>query len=310
MIVKSFRDIDGSFLPFPRLEPENLFSREISLRPEGKKWTTLHFIIEYSGARYRVKEFFLDWFFLGFPKSLMRDFANTYSKIEDAEINGYDVFLGRDYKDLPSLSAFVHGTQVEIETISGEQGKLMDVFADLRVNISDLERLRKMQFTDRSFLARGGNDHWFEGKRISRMKWQRSQKMAINLNDTVMNGSGIGILLQDSLMHRIMILENGDFSRCVWIEMVDRRIGIEHPFYVLRKGDYLFNTFKEAKSQDDFTIMGRIGHGPWVAQKTSFSEVVTIAFSPGFNEDDVLEMTSRSGEIIPLIYESSLSSKA
>ncbi len=303
MNLDSFNEIDELFLPFVRIEPRDLNPISISFRAEGEKWASLRFFIEIDGESYRVKEFLLDWFFLGFPKSLMRDFANTYSDITEFEVNGIPVFQGKDYKGLNALSSFVHGTQVEIETTSTDQARLNEVFADLFPDAADLERLSEWQFPDRSFLARVKRRDWFEEERVSRMHWQRSDSGCTDIDGTVLHPSGSGVLSIGSLEHQIMILEENDYSRCVWIETVDRGISISHPFYTLRNGKYLYNTFSRENEIGGRLELSRKEYGPWLIQFISGEEVQTFAFSPGFKLQDVQKIVEHKDRIFNLFSE-------
>ncbi len=298
MNLSSFRDLDEIKLPFPRVEPVDMVPSDISFRPEDTKWCSIRFTVEHNGVEYRIKEFFLDWFFLGFPKSLMRNFVESYSKIIDQEINNVIVFIGNDYKGMYALSSFVHGTQVEIETQYHNPKDIAEVFSNLRVNGSDLQRLNGLQYIDRSFFAKGRHDDWFEGERISRVHWQRSEHRPLVINGRILSPSGLGSLSTGEKEQRILVLEEDNFYRCVWVEITDSEIDIPYAFYKLRPGKYLYDNFSKGGDAEKMTKLFRRNSGPSVVQFEYSGKVVTIGFSAGFSENDVVSFVDKTNMII------------
>jgi hypothetical protein len=296
--LSSFRDLDEIKLPFPRVEPVDMVPSDISFRPEDTKWCSIRFTVEHNGVEYRIKEFFLDWFFLGFPKSLMRNFVESYSKIIDQEINNVIVFIGNDYKGMYALSSFVHGTQVEIETQYHNPKDIAEVFSNLRVNGSDLQRLNGLQYIDRSFFAKGRHDDWFEGERISRVHWQRSEHRPLVINGRILSPSGLGSLSTGEKEQRILVLEEDNFYRCVWVEITDSEIDIPYAFYKLRPGKYLYDNFSKGEDAEKMTKLFRRNSGPSVVQFEYSGKVVTIGFSAGFSENDVVSFIDKTNMII------------
>jgi hypothetical protein len=294
----SFRDLDEIKLPFPRVEPVDMAPSSISFRPEGNRWCSIRFTVEYNGVEYRIKEFFLDWFFLGFPKPLMKNFVETYSKIIDQEINDFIVFIGNDYKGMYALSSFVHGTQVEIETRQNNPKDISELFSNLRVNGSDLQRLNGLQYVDRSFFARGRHGDWFEDERISRVHWQRSENKPLAINGKILSPSGLGILSTGGKEQRILVLEEDNFHRCVWIETTDSGIDIPYAFYKLRPGKYLYDDFTEGGDAKKMTKLSRKKSGPSVVQFEYNGKIVTIGFSAGFSENDVFSFLDKTDMLI------------
>ena len=69
--LDSFGDIPVNSMPFIPIVPENIRASSLGLRIRDEKWPTLRYFIDYGNHRIRIKEFFMDWFFTGFPKSLM-----------------------------------------------------------------------------------------------------------------------------------------------------------------------------------------------------------------------------------------------
>ena len=300
LTLSSFRELDEIRLPFPRVEPVDMTISDISFRPEGTRWCSLRFTVRQNGIEYRIKEFFLDWFFLGFPKSLMKNFAESYSQITDKEINDFIAFIGNDYKSMHALSSFVYGTQVEIETQSCEPKDIVEVFSNLRVNEVDLQRLNGSQYVDRSFFVKGRHGDWFEGERISRVHWQRSEYRPLIANGKTLSPSGLGSLSVAGKEQRILVLEEDNFHRCVWLEITDREIKIPYAFYKLRPGNYLYDNFSNGGGTRRVTKLCRRNNGPCVAQFEYDGKVVTIGFSAGFNESDVISLIDQADAIIDM----------
>jgi hypothetical protein len=243
---------------------------DISYREEGEKWATLRYYTEVGGEKLRVKEFFLDWFYTGFPKSLMNSFVSTYSKTYASRLNGNIVFIGRNYKGMQAASSFLMGTQVEIE--GGNEHSLKKFHSSL-VPVGIDERFRNMSFINRSFFARNGHPEWFEEERIHRLSWSGASHLP-ELDDFVPDS--IGVLRQeDRVINTIAIYRTEFFSQAIWLDISSTKNEFQNAFYELRSGEGLFDFLEMEHGLLAFID----DSGPALYQEKNDEFVVTISFS-------------------------------
>lgn len=241
------------------------------------------------GKVLRVKEFFLDWFFPGFPKSLLKDFVSTYSTVRHTTVGDHTVFLGKNYKGNDSASVYIYGTQVEVECPDGAtDGLFMEVIADLLEDISDGKSLASLQFPDRSYFASHEATSWYEEERISRLKWHRTKQGKFLVGNHELKSCGMGLLPQKEREHGILVLEENYWKNAVWIEFADERLKIDHITYNIRKGDGLFDYYEDFPLKRA-SIVYRSGSGPGILASRRNGRIYTIGFSPGFTLDDILQ---------------------
>ncbi|MDS0256591.1 hypothetical protein ApAK_02675 [Thermoplasmatales archaeon AK] len=265
--------------PFVRFTPRTMKMRECTVRTPGPKWASLRYFVDTESGSFRVKEFFLDWFFIGFPKCLLKDFSSSYSETSSVKGQGTVAFIGLNYRGNLSLSATILGTQVEIESPPGSmsQEDLSDLFLDLGYSSDDYVRLSGVPFAERSFFVRNPVSGWYEEERINRLRWQ-SLRMSVRspLDDNFDNVS-VGIHPQEP-DHNISVIASDDFSRVIWLESAHRLSSLTHPYYRVRRGTGFYD--KEFR-QDGFTAIARSASGPSVIQYSAGDFVRTCAFSPG-----------------------------
>jgi hypothetical protein len=170
-------------MPFVAWIPSSHVFRHFTVRNDGKKWNTIRYFVEINGREIRVKEFFMDWFFPGFPKSIMDTLYSTYSPVTALERDGRLLFLGTNYKGNPAASGYLDGTTVEIESLSGEaMEEMTELFFDLAADPDDEASKCDMPFHERSFFSAGHQGAWFEDNRISRMSWKKGEP-GIGINE-------------------------------------------------------------------------------------------------------------------------------
>ncbi len=265
---------------------------DVSFRNEGEKWSTLRYFIDYNGVRYRVKEFFLDWFYTSFPKSLMKSFVESYTNIEVYEgING-KVFLGKDYKGMDASSCFSMGTQIEIESNSGLY--LKELNNSLRPIFVD-ERFRNYPFHERSFFARNAKTSWFEEERIARMKWKHPEH-PLSVGES--ESSSIGIHEYDGIINEVIMIFTEEFFRKVfWIDVALASDNIMHGYYKLRRESNFF-TFVNF----DGGLLASIQNGgPGIWQVFDSKYVYTVSFSSDVSLQEIFDSFEKIKEIIDFI---------
>ena len=271
-------DIDLPFVPYV---PWDLSCEDISVRIGDTRWPTLRYAVHFLGHRFRVKQFFMDWFFTGFPKALMSSFVDTYSPVEFTMDGSFHIYTGINYRGNVSASVYSHGTEIEIEG-SGEISH--EIFRVLVVDhLSPIngvaDRIRDLQFPDRSFFAKGHPSSWYEEERIRRLHWSRSSSdQSIRVDGTVLNGSGFGILQNGGGGHGIGIFQKDSFGEVAWFEFASEDVNIEHPYYHLRKGNGFFHNLS---TPGTWSILHGSGPGPVVAQENRDGVIMTLAGTPG-----------------------------
>lgn len=240
----------------------------ISFREEGEKWSTLWFKCDYGGSTYRFKEFFMDWFYHGFPKSMMSSFVESYSSIRSGKSGDIIFFKGKDYKGLESIAAFYEGTQIEIEC--ADPGIISD---DVIHNLKQIKNsfMEGKAFHERSFHARTGKWDWFEERRIAAAKWKNEN---FDDDETPIVSHGI---LEDKL--HIFVFSDKKFSRVFWMDIAEPSRQNEHLFYKLRKNLGIFNVIFQLK---DALIGLRGPYGPILMQISTGRKVIT--FTSNFYE--------------------------
>ncbi len=234
----------------------------ISFRGEGEKWSTLWFKCDYEGGTYRFKEFFMDWFYQGFPKSMMSSFVETYSSIQSGKIGKIVFHKGKDYKGLDSISAFCDGTQIEIE-YTGPGTIKEDIIRDI-IQIKN-PLMEGKAFHERSFHARTGKWDWFEERRIAISKW-RGEKIEDDNCPIVSYG-----MLEDIL--HIFVFTDNKFSKVFWMDIADVGHQNEHLFYKFRKNLGIYNIIFQMKKG----VIGLRGpYGPVLLQINGRDKILTF----------------------------------
>lgn len=287
-------------MPFPVLFPESLNMHDVSVRDRSEERKTVKFFISSGEKEFRVKEFFMDWFYTGFPKSIMRNLVEFYGPsscfIDEKKI----WFYGKNYKGNDSASMYISGTTVEIECYQeAKADDFRSVIADLQFRPSINDRFRDMGFSGRSFLASGNSGSWWEDQRISTFKWMDIESIR---EDPVHFGSLIprtrGLKMgEDGSRERILILAEPYFERVVWIDVIDSWSEIKYGAYNFREIDGLFDTFLRERG----IIYHRSPVGPTVIQKKDELLTVTVTFSPGISLEDIVSFDTKLDTIVQFV---------
>lgn len=286
-ILKSIQEAEQFRLPFLVYAPRSHEPYDISVRVHDERWPTIRYHVKLAGKEIRVKQFFLDWFFPGFPKSMLKDFSSGYSNIRSREIHGHTMFLGRNYRKRDAASAWVHGTTIEMDSASTvSDDEYEHLLEDLLAVPPDKERLKKYQFPDRSHFARGYGSDWYENRRISRLAWRRTGAYPLKINGKDFLADGLGYIQSDDKTQEILIFQEGSYSRALWIEIASMGIGLEHAIYDVRKGEGLFDT-ELTLAGNDGTLIFRKPSGPGVLRLILETSTITVGFSPGMDLKDV-----------------------
>lgn len=284
--ISDFSEVPIYRLPFMVLSPSKLEFKELSVRIDDEKWPTVRFKLISGNKEFRVKEFFMDWFFTGFPKSIMKDFSSSYSEVQSFTVGDTVIFYGKNYKGLDSITGYFHGTHLEVESNShASEGEFKVVVSDLLSRDPDFSLTEKMQFPDRSHSSKGFYGEWFENRRISRLNWLRTSNGEYKLHNHRLKASGIGYINSGNMKQVILILEEDNYLRNIWYEIADRGIPIENAVYDMRQGTGFYTKKTESK---DGSIIYRDPCGPGILRIEDGTNIVTVGFSPSFSYADII----------------------
>ena len=288
--LSDFSDLAKYQLPFIVIKPSKMKYRELAVRVHDLKWPTVRYVIRHRGREFRIKEFFMDWFFLGFPKSLLKDFSSTYSEVESALVKNVVVFMGKNYRNNDAASAYIHGTHVEIDCGEpADREMFISVFEDLLKVRPDPLPLSGRQFPDRSHFSKGYGSEWYEDLRISRMQWRRTPRDSFRVLNHNLRSSGMGFIGVEGKVMEIFILEEKEYESGLWIELVDKDIQLDHAYYNIRKGDGFYDHVEQLPGIKG-TIIFRSQYGPGILRLESDTRILTVGFSPGFSLDDIKQL--------------------
>ncbi|WP_393972026.1 hypothetical protein OXIME_000627 [Oxyplasma meridianum] len=264
-------------LGFKLFIPGNFEYRDMSLRIKDRKWDTFRFFSSVDGISLRVKEFFLDWFYTGFPKSLLSSFIGTYSPVQHAITKNGIIFYGKNYRGNDSVSLNINGTQIEVEsTVPAPINLFMELIDDLHP-YQGVDFDCSMPFLRRSFYAAGKHGDWYEDNRISRMKWENPRKEAvIKIAGIQLSASSVGNF-GNGEFHRIIVLENDCFNKVSWIDFCTFPNSIDQSFYNIRKECCLFDSFI---FEENRKYVFRKNSGPALYQFFRDGHLYTVSLSP------------------------------
>ena len=282
--LRGVNDLPSPYLGFQQFLPSSQYIiSNLSVRHDDSKWPTLRF--EFSGeVSGRIKEFFLDWFYYGFPKNMMSSLVDSYSEVHVISGNP-DFFYGRDYKGMTSATAFINGTCLEVEFFTGEDKGIKRFMSSLR-RVGDLHISEpECRFHRLGFHASGHTGEWFEDMRIARLSWD-SLYSGITIGSNYLQGSSTGVFHDKGrTVHRYSIFQEGCFERAVTLDLWDRFSDIEFLGYKLRSGG---NMLKRAgRTVDGSPILSLTGSGPAIAGVRTEEIEGAVAFSLGFSVTEI-----------------------
>lgn len=269
---------------------------DLSVRNSMQQRPTLRYFIQSSGKKYRIKELFMDWFYTGYPKSLMKSLVETYGNFETCQKQEFQIFYGKNYKGNDSISFYSYGTSVEVECLQNATiGEFEEIALEMRFGTFMKEKFKRIGFRERSFLARGGSEDWWEGKRISSMKWV---DLNPDRNSDIIRGLSpfsTGFYIDGNKPGlRTVIFSDYYFNKAVWLEIFDPLSKMLHGAYNFRKTSGLFNYFDDKKG----LLCFRSPEGPAAFQARIGRNLVTLAFSPGFEIEFINGLISDLDHII------------
>lgn len=284
---ESFQDLPLHNLPFTVYAPTLLPAEQLTARFNDVRFPTVRYLVTYNGKTFRVKQFFMDWFFTGFPKSLFRNFSSTYSTVESFSVAGTSFYYGKNYRDNDSVSGYRSGTQIEIECSSGaDLTEFRKVSEDVISSRFGSEAIASLQFPARSFFAKGRQGDWFEERRISRLAWHNTCNEKFSISGHNLRTSGIGIVEVRDKKQAIFILQEKNYENVVWAEISDRNMDLEHAYYFMRQGEGFYHKFENFRNG---SILLREPYGPNILRIEENMTVFTFGFSPGFKPAETME---------------------
>ncbi|MCL5881542.1 MAG: hypothetical protein M1592_03040 [Candidatus Thermoplasmatota archaeon] len=282
--LDSFSSIPVNSIPFIPVIPQDIPASSISLRIHDEKWPTLRYFLDYGGRRIRIKEFFMDWFFTGFPKALMSSFADAYSEVSLSVSGAMQIYSGKNYRNSDSASVYYHGTTIEAESSNSmKHEEFVELFTGSMAALDEtFGYVNDMQFHERSFFASGHHGIWYEDERIARLSWHpRASQHIVLPGGEILDSSGFGVMKTGKDEHCIAIFQNSAYNGVLWLEAAPSDTSIPYAYYRLRKGGGLFNEFVHIA--DDCTAMLMEPYGPQVVQFMHNGRVITAALNPGIH---------------------------
>ncbi len=256
-------DFNDFKLPFePYLFPYE--DSKIFLRKDDARHITVVQNFSYENINFSAKEFFMDWYYYGFPKNLMKNSSETYSNIwrNHVEINGknYPIFYGKDYRDRFAASISSGGVTVELRSNSDFSEMLNDIFRNFKIRNSD------KRFYELSHYIKRDSWRWFEEERIGRMSW------------SPMNNVRIGDYYGDSHgnfnnIHEIEIYRNiyGDY---LWLDYALKNTGLKNLYYRFNGHG---NLFSEITRINDWNVFLASEFGPAILRYENEKKVFVVS---------------------------------
>lgn len=275
--------------PFLIYIPGKLEIKNVTYRSQGRKWATLRYECKIGYEKLRVKEFFLDWFYPGFPKSLMDSFVSSYSAIDGSILNDRAVFYGKNYKGKKASSSFSFGTQIEVE---GDTEKNVKKLSETMIAPYLNERFRNYPFFRRSFFANRGVPEWFEEERISNLAWKEPPEEFCVGNLCV---DSVGVSHNDGRrVETILVFSEEYYRTAAWVDIAEPDSHLQHLIYDLRKDGNFFDVYEDG----DPTVAFKRDSGPTIARTKIGSSVVTISISPLFQLSEARKMIQQFLETV------------
>lgn len=265
-------DLKNYELPFvPYIFPFK--DSKFSLRHDEKNHFSLVQNFSYGNLKLSVKEFFMDWFYSGFPKNLMKTSSETYSNIWRTHIvvggKKYPLFYGKDYRGRFAASIYCHGLSLEMRSDEDFSEEVKDLFLDFDpVPISS-------RFYQLSYYINRRAWRWFEEERIGRMEWSDLDNARIGdyYGDSKGNFNNI---------HKIEIYRNvkGDH---LWLDMAVKGTGVKNLYYRFEENGKLFS---EVTSINNWRVYLVSEFGPAIL-RCEDDKIVTTVTLPYIEFGDV-----------------------
>ena len=283
--IDNREDLNDIQLPFVTILPEN--ASNISIRTHSEKWGTLRFEVEINNQIIRVKEFFMDWFYPSFPKSLLKTFSLPYSQISVRTImvNGvtYPVFFGVDYSGAVAASVWIFGTTLEIRSMPNSEQNFTDLIMNILSHIQIGKFPERSDFISRSYYAGKKRKYfWFEEERIGRMSWEVSTNFIEGNFLKKFHNVSIGTF---NGIHKIMVFSSEDMNREIWVDLFKIGGSLKNGFYHLDEDN--MGILQEHHETDQFRIFSVSNYGPWLLRKVYPDIIATVGVSSGVETGEI-----------------------
>jgi len=230
---------------------------------DEKRHITLVENFEIEGIQISSKQFFMDWYYYGFPKNLMKTSSSSYSNLwrSVVELDGKykPLFYGNDYRGRYAASFSTSGLTVEMRSNKDFSEKVREILEGIRV------KPLNEKFYRLSFYAGKKMSGWFEEERIGNMEWQDSKEERIG--DYYPDSSGTFGNLE-----RIDIYRNveGDY---LWVDRALKNTGIKNLYYSYdREG----NLFTEVSKFNEWSLYLLSESGPAIIRRENSDRICTV----------------------------------
>ncbi len=257
------KELERVRLPFNTFVPD-ISDIEYSLRLSYYRHPTL--VFELPQTRIRVKEFFMDWFYYGFPKNQMISANDFYDHTEHSYIERYGekypLFTGKDYTGSNSSCVFLEGTCMEIRH---EESQLSDVVQFLE-NSRILSYSQDVRYYDRSFYSNlKAMVFWFEEERMNRLEWT-------SCAGDFTNNYSIDSVGKFKDIQTLIILKNVK-TDYMFVDISKQNTGVKNLKYNVSRN----NSILCEKIITENSIIGSLSeHGPIIGQFSEKDSIITI----------------------------------
>ncbi len=267
------KSIEGLSLPFDPVLfdiPDSKFT----LREDPNRHTTLLQSFKIDNSEVSVKSFFMDWFYYGFPKNMMKTASEYFSngRAIQLEFSGrvYNCFIGEDYKGRSSACIFLNGTCLEFRSSFLDEKLLHNLFSRAEQKLIS----RGTRFHEKSFYATHmGPYSWFEDERIGRLSWKDSGLYSIGEFDSDSTGILPGL-------HKISIFKN-KHNEYLWLDVAAKAKGVRNLSY---RFNFRGNLFTENLKMNSWRVAILSQNGPALMVKETpfFRHIMALpAIEPG-----------------------------
>ena len=267
-------------LGFAAFFPMGYEVKNISARHHDALWPTIRY--EFSGdLSGRAKQFFMDWFYYGFPKNLMSSLVDSYSRVE-VGMGRNLVYYGRDYRGIDAATTSVNGTHIEVEFFAGDRKDQEAFMNSLSAGSGDLQKVSGLRYHERGFHTMGNSGQWYEDVRISRLRWVPMDDPQESFGNAF-RGSSEGSLVQDGkTVQRYQVYQESNFRRVISVDVWKRDTTVEHVRYRLRKGGQFFDIQIEKPA----LTLYKSSFGPAIMGIThnNLEGIVSVSGPVGFDE--------------------------
>ena len=228
------------------------YDSTFTIRDPADRHTTVIQRFRHEGLEISVKSFFMDWFYYGFPKNMMKTASDYFSDAEAFELNlegnRYNAFFGDDYRNRKTICAYIDGTCIEVRVEKGDPEPVKNIFK----NAKKVKTTSLTSFRERSFYATfRGPYTWFEDERIGRLSWKplEAEKIGEFSPDSVGNLPGL---------HKLSIFVNKR-NEYLWLDVAVRGKGLRNLSY---RFNFSGSVFKERVKMNRWRVGILSQHGP------------------------------------------------